>query len=242
MWGDDADPHDHRLADFQVLTISRQRLSGQRFANMVSSFLLSQAAFIRMGSLGTRATFLKEFLGRNVRDPEVQAGPISKAPDGLLAMSPFLDGDYYFLLEQIGWRPTGEHEGRFPAVKVPKGFVTDLASIPRLLWPLLPRDGRYAQPAVIHDYMYWVQDSGGWAKAAADRIFWIGMRELNVSKFQCAIIFWTVSAFGGPAWKNNARLRANNEGRILRSLPQKPVTFADWKSKRGVFMDRLDED
>jgi hypothetical protein len=68
------------------------------------------------------------------------------------------------------------------------------------------------------------------------------MRELDVSKFKCAIIYYCVALFGGPAWKKNARLRANNAGRILRSLPQKPVTFAEWNTKKGVFMDRLDGD
>lgn len=37
---------------------------------------------------------------------------------------------------------------------VPVGFVTDFASIPRLLWALLPRDGSYQPAAVLHDWLY----------------------------------------------------------------------------------------
>lgn len=36
----------------------------------------------------------------------------------------------------------------------PKGFVTDLASIPKVLTPILPRDGSYTKAAIIHDIIY----------------------------------------------------------------------------------------
>lgn len=40
-------------------------------------------------------------------------------------------------------------------VEVPKGFITDLASIPRWLWSFLPpHDGQYARACVFHDYCY----------------------------------------------------------------------------------------
>ncbi len=36
---------------------------------------------------------------------------------------------------------------------VNKGFVTDLASVPRLLWWLFPRDGTYLVAAILHDFL-----------------------------------------------------------------------------------------
>ncbi len=39
-------------------------------------------------------------------------------------------------------------------IAVPAGFVTDLASIPRGLWNLLPPLGKYDYAAVVHDYLY----------------------------------------------------------------------------------------
>lgn len=39
-------------------------------------------------------------------------------------------------------------------ISVPAGFVTDLATIPRIFWTLLPPDGKYAKAAIIHDYLY----------------------------------------------------------------------------------------
>lgn len=42
---------------------------------------------------------------------------------------------------------------------VPPGFVTDLASVPDLAEPLLPRSGEYSNAAIMHDYLYWTQPS-----------------------------------------------------------------------------------
>ena len=39
-------------------------------------------------------------------------------------------------------------------VRVPKGFTTDLASIPRAFTWLIPKLGRHLVPAVVHDYCY----------------------------------------------------------------------------------------
>lgn len=44
-------------------------------------------------------------------------------------------------------------EGSGRIIEVPRGFVTDGASVPRLLWPLFPAWGRYSRAAVIHDYL-----------------------------------------------------------------------------------------
>ena len=39
-------------------------------------------------------------------------------------------------------------------VRVPVGFITDFASIPKILWPLMPPTGWYGKIAVIHDILY----------------------------------------------------------------------------------------
>jgi hypothetical protein len=33
------------------------------------------------------------------------------------------------------------------------GYVTDFASVPRLMWTLFPQSGRWDQAAVVHDYL-----------------------------------------------------------------------------------------
>ncbi|RYD62768.1 MAG: DUF1353 domain-containing protein, partial [Verrucomicrobiaceae bacterium] len=41
--------------------------------------------------------------------------------------------------------------GRY--ITVPKGFVTDGASVPQFLWSLFPAWGSYSRAAVIHDLL-----------------------------------------------------------------------------------------
>lgn len=39
-------------------------------------------------------------------------------------------------------------------ITVPSGIPTDGASIPRILWNILPSWDRYGKAAVVHDYLY----------------------------------------------------------------------------------------
>lgn len=48
---------------------------------------------------------------------------------------------------------TTEYVGRTDRVTIPADFPTDLASVPRLFWALLPPDGVYEKAAVLHDYL-----------------------------------------------------------------------------------------
>jgi len=47
-------------------------------------------------------------------------------------------------------------------ITVPAGFVTDLASIPRWAWTLLPPDGPWVKAAIIHDFLYATGGTGVW--------------------------------------------------------------------------------
>lgn len=50
---------------------------------------------------------------------------------------------------------------RFGRIVVPKGFETDLASIPQLAQILLPKVHiAYNQPAVVHDWLYYLSRIG----------------------------------------------------------------------------------
>lgn len=51
--------------------------------------------------------------------------------------------------ETVG--PT-EYVGRDQVFHIPSGFSTDLASVPRVFWSLLPPDGVYENAAVVHDH------------------------------------------------------------------------------------------
>src|SRR5262245_38142541 len=80
----------------------------------------------------------------------------NRAPNGVLRLSRFVE-PMWFLTAPIGWRPNPGQERLSDPFTVPAGFVTDLASIPRIFWSALPRDGEYAYAAILHDYLYWTQ-------------------------------------------------------------------------------------
>ena len=62
-----------------------------------------------------------------------------KAVSGMLKMSRFRE-PIYFLTAPISWKQNPGPQ-RYESVIVPKGFVTDFASIPRVFWSALRPDG-----------------------------------------------------------------------------------------------------
>lgn len=152
--------------------------------------------------------------------------PLLHAPGavaGALHMGRFRDR-MYFLDKEIQWTPGPGQEG--PTVVVPAGFVTDLASIPRVFWSLLPTDGTYTFPAIVHDYLYWTQPC---ERTVADKVFRYGMDDMKVSKTVAAAIYAAVRAGGAGPWSDNKKLRAKGHKRMLKKFPTDPkTTWTDW--------------
>ena len=114
-------------------------------------------------------------------------------------MSTFTTAADLRMLDDYRWQvlaPFEYHVGSYPSdtvISVPAGTVTDLATVPRLLWSLCPPHGRYAKAAIIHDYLY---DRAIGSKAYADRTFLEAMEVLGVSRFARTVMYWTVRLFG----------------------------------------------
>lgn len=97
--------------------------------------------------------------------------------------------------------PFEYHVGEYPSaevIRVPAGFVTDLASVPRILWWLLPPHGRYAKAAIVHDYLY---EHAIGSKAYADKVFLEGMQVLGVGRTRRTLMYWAVRLFGRGNFK-----------------------------------------
>lgn len=78
-------------------------------------------------------------------------------------------------------------------IKVPIGFVTDFASIPKCFQWLFPQIGKYGKAAVLHDYLY---DKGIGTKERADYIFYEAMGVLKVPNYIRNIMYCVVKRFG----------------------------------------------
>lgn len=78
-------------------------------------------------------------------------------------------------------------------ITVPKGFVTDLATIPRIFMPLLPVNDRHRAAAALHDFLYHDQPV---SRRLADAIFRAAMRDLAVPGWKRWVMWAGVRAFG----------------------------------------------
>ena len=93
----------------------------------------------------------------------------------------------------------------FPSlVTVPAGFVTDLASIPRIARLAIPKNGRHRKAAVIHDYL--CRLGLNFSRRLADRIFLEAMKVCGVSAIQRRLMYWAVAA-------NTTRMRIIGKAR-----------------------------
>jgi hypothetical protein len=149
----------------------------------------------------------------------------SRQPVGGLFLGRFRDPIYY-LTKPIAWEPNKGQENH-GKVSVPVGFVTDLASIPRVFWSMLRPDGDYAYPAIVHDYLYWFQTR---SREESDTILKLGMEDFSIDSATIKTIYHAVRIGGAASWSENARLRNAGEKRILKRFPDDPRTnWADWK-------------
>ncbi len=153
---------------------------------------------------------------------------VDNAPENE-TVSGIANGKFFVLKEDMEWvigRTTEK-------IVVPKGFVTDYASIPKLLWDkgLEPR-GWYDRASIIHDYLYWSQ---GCTRAQADRLMVIAMKESNVGTIDGFLIYTALDKFGKLAWDSNAKAKSEGKPKVLPNkylTPQDPnMTWEDYRKE-----------
>ena len=79
------------------------------------------------------------------------------------------------------------------SIKVPKGFITDFASVPRIFWNILPPWGEYGKASVLHDYLY---KNNTFSRVICDAIFLEAMGVLKVSTWKKWVLYIGVRLFG----------------------------------------------
>jgi len=76
-------------------------------------------------------------------------------------------------------------------VIVPKGYRTNGADIPRILWSIFPPNSpEYLSAVVVHDYLC---DKG--STGLADAVLKTMMSELGVAKWKVALFYYSVRAY-----------------------------------------------
>jgi hypothetical protein len=153
----------------------------------------------------------------------------------------FADGANWMLQSPLIYQ-IGESSAHL--VIVPRGFITDFASMPqplRALRDLMPSTDRYGIPALVHDYLYWRQDC---TREQADNIMEIALKEAGVSLLERRIVREGLRTLGQSSWDTNKRARDSGLIRTVGApYDQIPLTgtwteYREWlrtaRAKEGV--------
>ena len=94
------------------------------------------------------------------------------------------------------------HAIRNLQVIAPKGFISDLASIPKIFQNIFSKLGKNRRPAIIHDELY---HTGHYSKKYADLIFLYAMKDDCVNIFKRRTMYWAVKYGGFVAWRGHRK-------------------------------------
>ena len=96
-----------------------------------------------------------------------------------------LENDYFYC-----WGDT--------QIIVPKGFLFDLASIPRVIWALIAPFELSISAPLIHDWLY--TNPAGQSREEVDKLFLAIMEEEAVPSWRRVPAYLAVRLFGGRFW------------------------------------------
>ena len=117
-----------------------------------------------------------------------------------LVVSPLPDGIRWEVLEPFEYYTNTYGIAKGDIIRVPKGFITDFASIPRLFWSIIGGPtGKYTKSAVIHDYGY---HSQRFTRLRTDQMFLEGMKVLGVGWLKRYLMYNAVRLAGWRPWNN----------------------------------------
>ena len=88
-------------------------------------------------------------------------------------------------------------------IRVPKGFRTDYASVPKIFRNIINTYGKHGRAAVVHDWLYSSQCEINVTRAEADKIFLEIMVEWNVKKYKRILMYVLVRIFGGSHFRKD---------------------------------------
>jgi len=135
---------------------------------------------------------------------------------------PFSDARFWIVKEPLVYRVGVSKD----SIVIPRGFVTDFASIPPALQSLIQQNGPNLLPAVVHDYLYW---TGICNRRQSDQLFKLAMIENRVTAVQQTAIYNAVRAAGSFAWDGN---RQEQRRGLVRIIPEDRINvphLTDWR-------------
>ena len=123
-----------------------------------------------------------------------------------LDISPQDDGVHWTVKSAFDY-DVGE-VGSGDTIEVPVGFVTDLGSVPQILWNLIPPIGKPLRGYVLHDWLYFQQAR---SRAKSDGILLEAMGVAGVNWFKRWTIYLGVRSGGWIAWSQNKKKKESEK-------------------------------
>lgn len=91
-------------------------------------------------------------------------------------------------------------------IRIPHGFIHDLASIPRGLNLLFRKHGNHTRAAILHDWCYYMQGQVTakikLTRLESDELFLLAMKECGVGYLKRHMMYYAVRLGGYFAWSN----------------------------------------
>lgn len=106
-----------------------------------------------------------------------------------------IDDDYWEVLEDY------YYETSIGIIKVPKGFKTDYASVPKIFRNIINAYGKHGRGAVVHDWLYSSKCLLNITREKADKIFLEIMTEWGVSVIKRNLMYRMVRIFGASHFR-----------------------------------------
>jgi len=95
-------------------------------------------------------------------------------------------------------------------VYVPKGFATDLATIPRWYWPIIsPARSDLIEASIFHDYLYTCP--GTFSRIEIDSIFYQILIENGTPEYVARKMFFAVRLFGSSHFNYNVECYSDDD-------------------------------
>jgi hypothetical protein len=89
---------------------------------------------------------------------------------------------------------------------VPKGFTTDLASIPDWARSIIHVMDSHMPAAVVHDYLYRSKDGKERGRKFADKLFLRIMKEMGVKKWKRDVMYTAVRRHGKGSYQKEGKI------------------------------------
>ena len=117
-------------------------------------------------------------------------------------LQPVGNGDEWELCDPFTVRIESDDGDDSVVLTVPKGFTTDLASVPRLPGAYLLFNGKARRSAILHDWLYTERYPREWA----DMVFLAAM-ENEVGAIPRTLMYWAVRLGGGAYYQTHQQAK-----------------------------------